>query len=268
MSLSGAASRDVRPDLLGQIARHSPGCPPGGGRHPSFRNAGAIRRPGVSDNLRGEEGEAVTDGPGVEETQGLLVAGLAEEALASPEHDREDDQPQLVDQVVLDQRAPELIAGVDDDVPVQLLLQFRDLVHHVALQDRRVVPLGLFEGRGHDVLGQAVQSVCPLTAPGWPPRGEPLVAPPTQQQGLGAQRLVELELGPRFEVLVPELAEPAAQPEALLTVRVLDHSVERDVRADHYLSHIGSPSWLVLSATPPRAAWVVSPRALAHLAPV
>jgi len=37
--------------------------------------------------------------------------------LAGPEHDREDDQPQLVDQVVLDQRAPELVAGVDDDVP-------------------------------------------------------------------------------------------------------------------------------------------------------
>ena len=64
---------------------------------------------------------------GIDEAHGLLVAGLAEEALAGPEHDREDDQPQLVDQVVLDQRAPELVAGGDDDVSVQLLLQLRDL---------------------------------------------------------------------------------------------------------------------------------------------
>ena len=112
-----------------------------------------------------------------------MVAGLAEEAFAGPEHDREDDQPQLVDQVVLDERAPELIAGVDDDVAVQLLLQLRDLGHHVARQDRGVAPAGRVEGRGHDVLGQAVQPVRPLAGPGQPPFGEPLVAPPTQQQG-------------------------------------------------------------------------------------
>jgi hypothetical protein len=184
----------------------------------------------------------------VEEAQRLLVACLAEEALASPEHDREDDHSQLVHQVVLDQRAPELIAGVDEDLSVQLLLQPRDLGHHVALEHSRVAPAGMFDGRGHDVLGQAVQPVRPLAAPGQPPLGEPLVAPPTQQQGVGAQRFVELDLGPRVEVLAPELAEPAAHPEALPTVWVLDHSVERDVRADHDLSHSGSPP-VALSVT-------------------
>src|SRR5258708_5510186 len=84
-----------------------------------FRNAGAVRRPlGVSDELVGEEGEAVTDGLGIDEAHGFLVAGLAEEALAGTEQDRVDDQPQLVDEVVLDQRALELIAGVDHDVSV------------------------------------------------------------------------------------------------------------------------------------------------------
>ncbi len=39
---------------------------------------------GLSDDLVGEVDEAVTDGPGVEGANGLLVAGLAEEALASP----------------------------------------------------------------------------------------------------------------------------------------------------------------------------------------
>jgi hypothetical protein len=45
------------------------------------------------DDLVGEEGEAVTDGPGVDEAHALLVAGLVEEALAGPERDRVDHQP-------------------------------------------------------------------------------------------------------------------------------------------------------------------------------
>src|ERR1700716_4441499 len=82
------------------------------------RNAGAVRRPlGLPDELVGEVCEAVTDGPGVEEAHGLLVAGLPEEALASPEDDRVDHQPQLVDQVVLHQRAHELTAGGDGGLP-------------------------------------------------------------------------------------------------------------------------------------------------------
>ncbi len=91
---------------------------------------------GVPGELVGEEGEAVTDDPGIDEAHGLHAAGLTEEALTAPEHNREDDQPQLVDEVMLDQRAPELIAGRDDDFPVQLPLQLRDLGHDVPLQDR------------------------------------------------------------------------------------------------------------------------------------
>ena len=63
----------------------------------------------------------------VDEAHRLLVAGLAEEAPAGPEHDREDHQPQLVDEVMLDQRAHELVAGVDEDLAADLLLQLRDL---------------------------------------------------------------------------------------------------------------------------------------------
>ena len=48
---------------------------------------------GVSGTFVGEKGEAVTDGPVAGEAHGLLVAGLAEEALAGPEHDRVDHQP-------------------------------------------------------------------------------------------------------------------------------------------------------------------------------
>ena len=38
--------------------------------------------------------------------------------VARPERDWEDHQPQFVDQVVLHERAPELIAGRDDDFSV------------------------------------------------------------------------------------------------------------------------------------------------------
>ena len=92
-----------------------------------------------------------------------LVA--AEEALTLPENDREDDQPHLVDQIVLDQRAPELVAGIDDDLPVQTLLQVSHPIHDVALQDGGVAPVGFDEGRRDDVLGQVVQPVRPLAVP-------------------------------------------------------------------------------------------------------
>ena len=45
-------------------------------------------------------------------------------------------------------------------------------------------------------------------------------------QGLGAKCLLELDLGPLFEVIAPGLEEPAAKPESLLAVRVLDDSVD------------------------------------------
>jgi hypothetical protein len=83
---------------------------------------------------------------------------------------------------------------------------------------------GWLEGRGHDVLRQAVQPVRQLATPGWPLRGEPLVAPPTQQQGLGTQGLVERELVEFWAVL--DQADPAADPEAFVTGRFLDDSVE------------------------------------------
>jgi hypothetical protein len=66
-------------------------------------------------------------------------------------------------------------------------------------------------------------------------------AAPTKQQGVGAQCLVELELRPRFAILVPHLEDPTAAPEALLTGRVLHDSVERDIFADDDLSHLDSP---------------------------
>src|SRR6266545_4907191 len=102
-------------------------APTAGGQSRAFRNDGAVRRRlGLPDELVGEVDDVALDGLGVDEAHRFLVAGLAEEALAGAEHDRVDLQPQLVDQVVLHQRAYELEAGGDDDFPVELLLQLRD----------------------------------------------------------------------------------------------------------------------------------------------
>src|SRR5262245_31861025 len=113
----------------------------------------------------------------------------------------------------------------------------------------------MLEGRGHDVLGQAVQPVRQRAAAGWPPRGKPLVAPPAQQEGPGGQRLVECELAELWVVF--DQADPAASPEAFVPGRVLDDSVERDVLADDDLSHFGSPSVWCCQLPLPRAVWVV-----------
>jgi hypothetical protein len=49
-----------------------------------------------------------------------------------------------------------------------------------------------------------------LASSGRPPRAEELVAAATQQQGLRAERLVELDFRPRFTVLLSNVEEPAA----------------------------------------------------------
>src|SRR5919108_3137009 len=95
------------------------------------------------------------------------------------------------------------------------------------------------EGRGDDVLGQAVQPVRQLATPGRPPRGQPLIGPPTQQQGLGAYRLLECD--PRQVLAAREQTDPASPAEPLVAGRVFDDSVERDVLAHDDPSHFGTP---------------------------
>src|SRR5436190_21636400 len=99
----------------------------------------------------------------------------------------------------------------------------------------------MLQSRGHDVLGHVVQPARQFATPGWPPLGEELVGSPTEQLGLGAQRLVEQDPGRLFATPLADTTDPAAAPEALRTGRVLDDSIERDVLADDDLSHSGSP---------------------------
>jgi len=117
------------------------------------------------------------------------AAGPAEEALAAPGQDREDRQPQLVREIVPDQRAGELAAGVDDDVPVHFLLQLRDFIDHVAGQHRHVGPLWTLGGRGHEVLGQAVQAVRPPALPGPPSNAPARACSAAYRQAMPTDRL-------------------------------------------------------------------------------
>src|SRR5579864_2606163 len=76
-----------KPSIPARLAGRSPGFLPWGERPASYPNAAAVRRPlGVPDDRVSEEDEAVPDGPSVEGANGLLVADLVEEAIASPEH--------------------------------------------------------------------------------------------------------------------------------------------------------------------------------------
>ena len=65
-----------------------------------MRSSVDLRRPRcpsyVSDALVDEVGEALIDRSAAHETHGLLVASLAEEALASPQHNRIDRQSHLI----------------------------------------------------------------------------------------------------------------------------------------------------------------------------
>src|SRR4029077_1393228 len=94
------------------------------GRSPvTERSAGFGFYTPASGRFEDEDLHAVANHLGVGEPQSLLVARLAEEPLPAPEHDRVDHQPELVDQIVLDQRLHELSAARDENVPVDLLLQ-------------------------------------------------------------------------------------------------------------------------------------------------
>ena len=61
---------------------------------------------------------AVVNRAVADEPQALGVAGLAEQALAGPERDRKDLQPQFVDEVVLDQRVHDAKTAEHEDLAV------------------------------------------------------------------------------------------------------------------------------------------------------
>jgi hypothetical protein len=75
-------------------------------------------------------------------------------------------------------------------------------------------------------LGMFVQPVRQFAAPGWPPRGEELVGSPTEQLGLGAQRL----LGSRFPNILQPTMPLRSRPGTHIGVEALSlHALRRGV---------------------------------------
>src|SRR5215510_10686456 len=243
-SVSGQAPRRLR------ITR----CPApalGSGRKPTWGGGGWLG--GVLSLLRrrlvDEDGDPVADHLRVGELQPLLVACLAEEALAGTQDDREDHQAQLVYQVVLDQRLDEPATAVDHDVAARRSSQPGDLLDHVASEHRRVVPLGPVERGGDDVLGHAVELVRELALPRWPGRGKSLVGHTSQQKRLGVEGLIQLELVAGLATI--ELEGPTAVLVVLSSTRVLHDAVERDEFGYDDPGHSASPQIEKLAPTGP-----------------
>jgi len=126
-------------------------------------------------------------------------------------------------------------AAVDQDVLAGLLLELGYPFGDVSLDEGRVDPLQrLFQGRGDDVLEVAVHpiGVALLVGGGRPGGGENFVGHPSQQEGVGRGRLVELVL--------PHLVAPVREVPLIRQLH-LHHAVERhELRNDHP-SHVKPP---------------------------
>src|SRR5947208_5096143 len=106
-----------------------------------------------------DEDPGVPDRPRFEQAERLRGRGLAKQSLAASEHDREHHQPELVDEVVLDQHLDERGAAGDEELARDLLLELRDFGGDVAVKPRRVAPRQLLQGRRDDVLRHRVHLV-------------------------------------------------------------------------------------------------------------
>src|SRR4051794_1447113 len=97
--------------------------------------------------------------PRFEQAERLGRRGVAEEALAVTEHHGIHHQPELVDEILVDQRTDEGRAARDEDLALRVFLQLRDFVGDVAFDPARVVPRQRLQRRGDDVLRHRVHLV-------------------------------------------------------------------------------------------------------------
>src|SRR5215212_1066028 len=173
-----------------------------------------------------------------------LVVQLREDLLPGAEDDREDHQVKVVEEVVLEEAVDEHRASVNDDVPVELVLELPDRVGEAAVEDGRVLPLGVLERARHHVLRHRVELLSEplLVGPLGPGRGEALVSDPPEQQCIAVMELLEFVL---VLALVRELERPVGVAVALLAAGSLHHAVDRHELGCDHPSHLALPSyWL------------------------
>src|SRR5918999_6530666 len=140
---------------------------------------------------------------------------------------------QFVQEPLLQHGDRELAEAVLDDVLPGALLEALDLCDRVAADHHRVVPLGICEGRGDDVLGHRVDVVAEgVAGASRPDRREAVVGVSAHDQGMLAGR------------------RPLLRPP--------DHAVEGDVGGVDDLAHSFSSSGVVCAAASQRPGWAYS----------
>jgi hypothetical protein len=154
------------------------------------------------------------------------VAETPEELGAAPQHQREDHEPVLVDEVGLSEGVEELGAAEQQDVAACLSLELRDILRGVTGEDGRIGPRRRLQGLRHHVLGDAVHAISEphFVRGGRPERGEDLVGDPPQQDCVRFEKLVDLE---PLLILSCVLQRPGVASVAVLVVsRRLHDAVE------------------------------------------
>src|SRR6185369_2597837 len=179
------------------------------------------------------------DAAGVDEPHPLHRARSTEQGPAGAEHDREELQAELVDEVVLEQGLRDPGAASQDDVPLELALEVRDGIEQRPAHDYRVIPGWLLERRRDDVLRHAVQPVRERSRPRRPATREPFVGPPAHQERIVALRVVERK--PEEVRPVLDRSHPAAALEALVARGILEDAVDGEVVADDDPAHAAPP---------------------------
>jgi len=113
-------------------------------------------------------------------------AKYTEQALARPDDEREDPQAVLVDKVVAQQRLDQVSAAVHLQLWPVFLLERRDALGRVPLDQDRVVPLQRGTTPRRDVLGGVVQRLGAGIVGGVRPmRGEDVVGPASEDEANG-----------------------------------------------------------------------------------
>jgi transketolase len=180
----------------------------------------------------------------VDELQPGRDSAVGEQPLPRTEHEREDPQPVGVDQVVPQECLDEIPAAMHLQLGAIPLLECRDALGHVAVDQYRVAPLQRGPAARRDVLGGVVQLLGARIVSGVRPEpGEDVV-------GLAAEHQIERHTHrlahDLAHLLVPVVHGPAPVRELPAVVlpgpaRRLNDPVERHERAHDQLSHVPCP---------------------------
>jgi hypothetical protein len=110
-------------------------------------------------------------------------APVLKEPLALAQDKRDDQQPILIDEVMLLKELNQITPSSEQDDVTRLLFQPGHFFHDIVFDERRIVPRHLRESRRNHVLGQTVKLVSHFTSSSWPRGGHFfIVAAPVEER--------------------------------------------------------------------------------------